>query len=209
MTETMAASFISWAGDKTCGHIGGCCPSLEFCLYDISDEMPQHRIDDPQYPAGELCMRGPPITPGYFRNPEETAKAIDKDGWLHSGDVAVILPGIQAVRIIDRKKNIFKLAQVRMTSRERRVDSRKEKGNFFHQEGGYQRRSQDGGVRWVELCVVDSAVKGVAKREILRGGHIADVAVCRYVRIDMYVRVCTYLSVYRGIYTCMSKWRSV
>ena len=36
---------------------------------------------------GELLFRGPNITPGYFNNPQATAAAIDRDGWLHSGDV--------------------------------------------------------------------------------------------------------------------------
>lgn len=59
---------------------------------------------------GELLIRGHSITPGYFRDPEETAATIDDDRWLHTGDVAVILPG-GSLKIIDRRKNIFKLAQ--------------------------------------------------------------------------------------------------
>ena len=38
---------------------------------------------------GELCCRGYNVMKGYYKMPEETAKAIDKDGWLHSGDIGM------------------------------------------------------------------------------------------------------------------------
>jgi long-chain acyl-CoA synthetase len=44
-------------------------------------------------------------------NPEETKKAIDSEGWLHSGDVGRIMPKDQGLKIIDRVKEIFKLSQ--------------------------------------------------------------------------------------------------
>lgn len=51
------------------------------------------------------------IFKGYYLRQDLTDEAIDKDGWLHTGDVALIMPDGNRVKIIDRKKNIFKLAQ--------------------------------------------------------------------------------------------------
>jgi fatty-acyl-CoA synthase len=55
---------------------------------------------------GEILFRGANITPGYFNNPEATTRAIDRDGWLHSGDV-----GLRDAEgyyfIVDRIKDMY------------------------------------------------------------------------------------------------------
>jgi long-chain acyl-CoA synthetase len=56
--------------------------------------------------AGELCIRGPQVMAGYWQRPDETAKVIDKDGWLATGDVGVI-DEQGYIRIVDRKKDMI------------------------------------------------------------------------------------------------------
>lgn len=55
---------------------------------------------------GEIVMRGYNVMKGYFEDPDETARAIDADGWLHTGDIG-ILDEHGYVRITDRKKDMF------------------------------------------------------------------------------------------------------
>jgi acyl-CoA synthetase (AMP-forming)/AMP-acid ligase II len=55
---------------------------------------------------GELVVRGYNVMLGYFDEPEETAAAVDADGWLHTGDVAV-MDERGYIRITDRKKDMF------------------------------------------------------------------------------------------------------
>lgn len=50
---------------------------------------PETGTDRPPGQAGELLLRGPLVTRGYYRKPEETAAAIDASGWLHTGDLAI------------------------------------------------------------------------------------------------------------------------
>ncbi|MFT4970048.1 MAG: long-chain acyl-CoA synthetase [Chitinophagales bacterium] len=56
---------------------------------------------------GEILCKGPSVMMGYYNKPEETAKTIDKDGWLHTGDVGTLIDG-KFLKITDRVKALFK-----------------------------------------------------------------------------------------------------
>jgi len=58
---------------------------------------------------GEILTRGPHIMMGYYNEPGLTSEMIDKDGWLHTGDIGTLVEG-KWLKITDRKKEIFKLS---------------------------------------------------------------------------------------------------
>uniref|UniRef100_A0A8B9N037 Arachidonate--CoA ligase n=1 Tax=Accipiter nisus TaxID=211598 RepID=A0A8B9N037_9AVES len=104
-TECTAGCSLSLPGDWTAGHVGAPMPCSIIKLVDVQEM---------NYLAakgeGEVCVKGPNVFCGYLKDPEKTAEALDKDGWLHTGDIGKWLPN-GTLKIIDRKKHIFKLAQ--------------------------------------------------------------------------------------------------
>ena len=60
----------------------------------------------PQGERGELVVRGPQVMKGYWQRPEETAKVITEDGWLLTGDIALMTED-GFFRIVDRKKDMI------------------------------------------------------------------------------------------------------
>ncbi|XP_056264551.1 long-chain-fatty-acid--CoA ligase 1a isoform X2 [Pseudoliparis swirei] len=104
-TECTAGCSMSMPGDWSAGHVGPPLPCNAIKLLDVA-EMNYLAANG----EGEVCVKGPNVFQGYLKDPERTAEAIDKDGWLHTGDIGKWLPS-GALKLIDRKKHIFKLAQ--------------------------------------------------------------------------------------------------
>lgn len=104
-TESTGGTTVTIPGDATTGNVGTSMFTNVVQLQDVP-EMDYYAKDG----FGEVCIRGLNVTPGYYRMPEETAKTIDNAGWLHTGDIGQWTES-GCLRIVDRKKHIFKLAQ--------------------------------------------------------------------------------------------------
>ncbi|KAM3938208.1 long-chain-fatty-acid--CoA ligase 1 isoform 1-T2 [Leptodactylus fuscus] len=104
-TECTAGCSLTIPGDWTAGHVGAPMPCNLLKLVDV-EEMNYFAAKG----EGEVCVKGSNVFQGYLKDEEKTAEALDKDGWLHTGDVGKWLPN-GTLKIIDRKKHIFKLAQ--------------------------------------------------------------------------------------------------
>lgn len=106
LTETSACATCQHSGDKQSGNVGIPFPCCEIKLisvpemgYSVSSEIPK----------GEICIRGPNVFVGYYREKVKTSCIVDDEGWLHTGDIGQITSDGR-LQIIDRKKNIVKLS---------------------------------------------------------------------------------------------------
>ncbi|XP_017256122.1 long chain acyl-CoA synthetase 6, peroxisomal [Daucus carota subsp. sativus] len=108
MTENSCMISCMDANDYLNGHVGSPNPACEVKLVDVPEM--EYTSKDRPYPRGEICVRGPTVFSGYFKDEVQTKEAMDEDKWLHTGDIGMWLPEGR-LKIIDRKKNIFKMAQ--------------------------------------------------------------------------------------------------
>jgi long-chain acyl-CoA synthetase len=82
------------------GAIGLPLPSTDIAIRDDAGN------DLPLGEVGELCVSGPQVMAGYWRQPEETAKVMMSDGFLRTGDLAVV-DAQGFIRLVDRKKDLI------------------------------------------------------------------------------------------------------
>ncbi len=101
MTELSPVSHATLAGQGKAGSCGVTIPNTESRIVDEAGN------DVPAGHDGELWVRGPQVMKGYLNNEGATAATIDRDGWLHTGDVGHI-DSDGHLSIVDRLKELIK-----------------------------------------------------------------------------------------------------
>jgi acyl-CoA synthetase (AMP-forming)/AMP-acid ligase II len=104
MTEASPATHISPVEPEkiVLGSVGVCLPNTECKLVDT-----ETGAELAQGQAGEICVRGPQVMKGYLGQPEVTARTVDPEGWLHTGDIGSVDAAGQLF-ILDRVKELIK-----------------------------------------------------------------------------------------------------
>ncbi|MFX0080661.1 MAG: AMP-binding protein [Candidatus Hodarchaeota archaeon] len=102
MTETSPLTIGNPSkGKKKLGHVGLPFPNVDFKLLD-----PDTGAEVPIGEPGEICVKGPMVMQGYYNKPEETKKAKDADGFMHTGDMGA-MDEEGYVKIVDRTKDMI------------------------------------------------------------------------------------------------------
>jgi long-chain acyl-CoA synthetase len=88
---------------------------VELKLVDVPEL--GYLTSDKPYPRGEIIVRSDKVAPGYHRDIEGTREVFTSDGWYYTADIGEVYngygdknPELLRLRIIDRKKNVYKLA---------------------------------------------------------------------------------------------------
>jgi long-chain acyl-CoA synthetase len=100
LTETSPVVSVNPGSNNQLGTIGLPVPATEVKV--VGDDGSELGIDQP----GELCVRGPQVMLGYWQRQDATAEVLDDDGWLRTGDIAVIRDD-GYLKIVDRKKDMI------------------------------------------------------------------------------------------------------
>ncbi|XVF10422.1 hypothetical protein REPUB_Repub07fG0181500 [Reevesia pubescens] len=107
LTESCAGTFVSLPNELSMlGTVGPPVPNVDVRLESVP-EMGYNALAST--PRGEICIKGNTLFSGYFKR-EDLTNEVLIDGWLHTGDIGEWQPN-GSMKIIDRKKNIFKLSQ--------------------------------------------------------------------------------------------------
>ena len=182
LTETCAASFLGvpdlWEFQAT---VGCPFPSVELRLEAVPD-MEYYPTSDP--PRGEVILKGASLFSGYYKRDDLTKEAMDADGWFHTGDVGEVQPN-GSLKIIDRKKNIFKLSQGEYVAVEH-VESVLKKNTLFDQIWVYGNSFEN----FLVAVVVpnEAQVLAFAEENKLAGGYAelcADDKVKKFVQDEL------------------------